>query len=375
MPEVTKLELEAFEAPEFDEAEPTPDPFGLLGTLEVALVILLVLSVQSALVYFFTAGRLSLNGALAAHGLVTLVLAAWAFAPRREDPRLHATLALASALGFVFGTLGTGIAFLLREVGLRARIGGAGWYALLFPTSSVTRQDQLERDARHRNRRTRLELRGEVAPLVDVLARGKTADRIQIVSFLARNFRPRYSEALRRALSDRDPAIRAQAAGVAAGVERRLADTLQERHHAYEADPYNPDTIFALAELYDDFAHTGLLSAAVARGYREQAVRLYRRLLEIDPGDERARMRLVRVLLRIREPFDALRLIDDMPGEVQDLTSWFAWLAEAYYRGGRYADLRRLCTRADREISVQDVPVAIREAIKVWSEARRDHTT
>jgi tetratricopeptide (TPR) repeat protein len=303
------------------------------------------------------------------------VLAAWAFVPRRADPRLHGTLALASGLGFTFGTLGTLVALALREVGLRSRLGGAGWYALLFPTSSVTRRDRLERDARHRNRRARLELRGEVAPLADVLARGKTVDRIQIVSFLARNFRPRYADALRRALGDPDPAIRAQAAGVAAGVERRLADTLQERHHAYEAAPDDPDRIRALAELYDDFAHTGLLSAAVARSYREEAITLYRRLLGLDAEDERARMRLVRLLLRIRRPVDALRLVDEMPGEIEDLTSWFSWLSEAYYRTGRYADLRRLCTRADREISVQDVPVSVREAIKVWSEVPRGTPT
>ncbi len=327
----------------------------------------LTLVLQLALFGAVLALDLSLAVGLAGHGLIALGLVAWAFARPRSDYRPQATLAVAASLLYVFGTLGCLLAFRLYLRGIRERMDSDSWYTLIFPPVEYDARDQIYAEAQRSRQLVAGERDVEVAPFSDIFERGSVDDRVQVTAFLARHFKPEYAEALQYALRDSNAAIRTQAAAIASRLDSQMTETLRDLYATWEKHPEDIDASLALADHYDYYAHSGLLSASVAQTYRQRALDLYLRVLAQEPTVSRARLRATRLLLRLERVDEANTLLDAAPDLDSQFRTWLPWLCEAYFRQGRYDDLRTICQRAKAELSLRDVPVAVKRAIELWA--------
>lgn len=330
---------------------------------------LVLAGVQAAGLEAVLAGRLAPMAGLAGHVGISVAMLVWALIPKRADKRLHATLAIGSSLLFIFGTLGSLLTLVVREYGVRRRLGGAAWHALLFPAQTLSHAERLHQDARRKLHTSGTDIDSEIVPLADIFARGHRDDRLRVLAYLARNFKPQYADALRAALHDPDPAIRAQAAGTTAGLDQQMADELRRLYDKTQAAPADWHARKALADHLDAYARSGLVSKTVAQDYRERALAIYRGLLTQAPANEHVRMCAVRLLLRMRRITDAVGMLDASADRVENLRLWLPWIAEAYYRSGRFADLHALAQRAKREIDLGDVPLGIKFAIETWADS------
>ena len=360
--------LQNLEVPEFESE--TLETRTKLRTGEIGvllLVALVTLAIQAAVAVGLLFDQVGLPHAAAAHALVVLLLAAFTFLPSRVDRRLHGTLTAGVALLGPFGAFGGLCTTFVYLAGLKGRISAAGWHALLFPASSLSRRERVRRDAHHLLKRARIDQGGDVAPMIDVMDRGDINERNQVVAFLTRNFEPRYVKALRKALGDPDPAIRAQAAGVAAGIDRRMSDDLRRRQADYDAKPDDPKRARALADQYDGYAHAGLLSATVVQDYRARAHQLYSDILARNPDDWETRVNHVRLLLRMNRPDEVAQLIAPYREQFEARTEWGAWLAEVYFETRQYTALRSLCARLRDAGQTATIPVSVRLALHEWA--------
>jgi hypothetical protein len=305
-----------------------------------------------------TAAALSLGepfGLLQGIGLHLCAIAlvgGWAYFARRhyERDRFSAFLL---PLTMVAGPFGAGICLLAALVYAHCSpdaVSPSEWIESLFE-----REKDRESDRLHERIVLGLddfEAAANVEPFRDILAGGTILQKQMAVAKIARHFRPQFAPLLLQAANDLNAAVRVQAATALAKIERDFMARYIKLENALKDLPdYDPAKL-KLAELYDDYAHAGLLDDNNRQSLRLKAIAIYEACLAQKDNSE-WRIRLARLYLRHDRPEEARRWLQPVIESENAPRGAMYWYMETLFRLKKFGDLRKLAGR--------DVPLPLKK--------------
>lgn len=204
-----------------------------------------------------------------------------------------------------------------------------------------------------------------LASFSDVLAFGTTPMKLNIVALIGREFRPVFAPVLQKALRDPVPAVRVQAAAVAAALEHDFHKLQSEAEADIQAQGANADRFTLLGNIHADFAASGLLEAERNRTHLQDAERAFRAALELDPRHHDARRSLGILLAMHGSASEASTLLQPLLAQgTRDSETVSAW-CEAMLRLGDGERLRAAAAALSADgMAVADN--ALGQALALW---------
>jgi hypothetical protein len=190
----------------------------------------------------------------------------------------------------------------LQIVGWSAFAGPFGAFvatALAFPKMLIA--SRIERDADHLapdrsgiehvehvhgallDRRVRLEGASGIRPLMDVIAEGSLAEKLEALRVVYQKYEAGLSTVLNRALRDSDTSVRVLTATVIAKLNANYSRDIGDRQREAVANPELAQAWRALAETRLAYAQSGLLDPPRARAQTELAIGDGSRAAGLDP--------------------------------------------------------------------------------------------
>jgi hypothetical protein len=142
------------------------------------------------------------------------------------------------------------------------------------------------------DRRIRLEGASRICPLMDVIAEGSQAAKLEALGVVYRRYETRLSAVLKSALKDPDASVRVLAATVTAKIHARYAEKSGDCQAAAAAEPELARNWRDLAEARLAYAESGLLEISRAQAQIELAIGDLSRATELDPTDRDSANRL-----------------------------------------------------------------------------------
>jgi polysaccharide biosynthesis protein PelE len=336
-------------------------PRRVLGQLGVALAFA---AAGIGLARLALAGGVAAWAALAGHVLATTV-AVW-LARRACDPRGARSLWLL-AIGFgglgTIGAMGSALTLLLGLAYDRRATPLDEWQRALFPEAEADPDAELWAVIGTR------EAAGHpsVAPFVDVRDHGSLSQKQAVVALIARNFRPAFAPALRRALRDQQNVVRVQAATAVTMIEAQATAAAYELERHRRERPDDPSLLLRVARHEDGYAFTGLLDPARERESRERAVSAFREYLDVRPGDVAAWHQLGRLFARLGCHEDALSCLRQAlhhGGGAQTRL----WTMECLFHLRRFPELRQLVEESAGPMTaeISELPLETPHVLQMW---------
>jgi hypothetical protein len=142
------------------------------------------------------------------------------------------------------------------------------------------------------DRRVRIEGTSRIRPLMDVIAEGSQAEKLEALGIVYRRYEARLSAVLKRALRDPHMSVRVLAATVTAKLHATYSRKVGDCQTAADAKPGVAQNWRNLAEARFAYAESGLLEAPRARVQIEFAIDDLSRAAELDPADRASASRL-----------------------------------------------------------------------------------
>jgi hypothetical protein len=142
------------------------------------------------------------------------------------------------------------------------------------------------------DRRIRIEGASRICPLMDVIAEGSQAAKLEALGVVYRRYETRLSAVLKSALKDPDASVRVLAATVTAKIHARYAEKSGDCQAAAAAEPERARNWRDLAEARLAYAESGLLEVSRAQAQIELAIGDLSRATELDPTDSDSADRL-----------------------------------------------------------------------------------
>lgn len=341
------------------------------GGLLTCAVALVVLFVESLLVYLAVYDKMAVPLALIAHFVVSALLGIYARMLKNSgrENRFAYLLFLVTATTGPFGAAGIVMSVTLYFFFIGRNLSFQDWYDSIFPSIQSTPAEEVYSDlivGRDESSRTY-----SVISFLDVISYGNEAQKRQALAKMTSNFHPNFAAAFRKALNSDSNTIRVQAATAISKIESQFTDRLMKIARVKAEFPEEPVVVKALAEHYDNYAYTGLLDSDREQTNRQKAYEHYMEYLQLEPGDVDVRTRIGRILMREKEYEKACDWFNKciQLGHSTDTIS--QWYSESLFQCGRYDELRRysmhLRTLPHAEPHIQ--PVAVREALLLWQTA------
>jgi hypothetical protein len=347
-------------------ALPFPDGATFRGVLPDFIVCLCTLTIEGSITLLAMLGRLGVLHALSAHLALVCLLSAWLISRlhRDEGIRIATLLLLSTATMGALGPLGTLLVLGLSKLNQRSTVPFERWYMSLFPEI----KHEPARDLYHRLVYGRgADAASSVAAFSDVMSLGTVAQKQAALTLIADHFRPSYAPALRRALNDRESAVRVQAATAVARIENGFLERSMQLE-AWAARPNaGVEARLALARHLDEQANTGLLDIRRARETRERALALFRAAVDERADDLELAKTCGRLMLRLDRSAAAAEFLAGIVERFAFAPAVFVWYLEALYRLGRLEEVRALCR--DHGFVMRDAPEIsdeMRMAIAMW---------
>jgi hypothetical protein len=246
-------------------------PFPLTVPL---LLVAVLLCLESMLFLAFATARITMFSYLSVHaGLCAAALALGGlWAGRRHSHGREAADRTAMVLQLVAWTGLAGPFGALTAVGLlvpqnvgatgQARDGARG-------QAEMSRLELLHGSLL--DRRLRLETAHSIRSLMDVIIDGTQFEKLDALSLISKSFVPALAPPLKRALEDKDAAVRVLAATVMAQQHNIHMRLIGELRAGAEAAPESPALWRELGQAHRDYAGSGLLEASRAEAELSQA--------------------------------------------------------------------------------------------------------
>lgn len=329
-------------------------PAAGLGDVVLALV---VSAISAAGLLAFEGGHVGWLIFLATHlvaGALPLCVLALERPALRREPML---LAFGTLTMGPLGALGALLAALLSRPFMRAATPFHRWREMLFGFDEGEVQGSPLSAAP-----------GAVSNLAsfsDVLAFGTTPMKLNIVALIGREFRPVFAPVLQKALRDPVPAVRVQAAAVAAALEHDFHKLQSEAEADIQAQGANADRFARLGNIHADFAASGLLEAERNRAHLHDAERSFRAALELDPRHHDSRRSLGILLAMHGSASEAATLLQPLLAQgTRDSETISAW-CEAMLRLGDGERLRAAAAALSAD-GMTAADSALGQALSLW---------
>jgi hypothetical protein len=163
------------------------------------------------------------------------------------------------------------------------------------------------------DRRIRIEGACRINPLMDVIAEGAQAEKLEALGVIYRRYEARLSVVLKRAMQDSDASVRVLAATVIAKLHGTYTRKIGDCQAAAALQPALAQNWRELAEARIGYAGSGLLDAPRARVQIESAVDDLSRAVELDPADLELAGRLEMARRRLRGEDEVAPATDGRP--------------------------------------------------------------
>ncbi len=341
------------------QAPATIEPRDVAASARLAdvLLALLVTGLSAAIFLLFAAGEIGGLLFLGGHILVCAIPLAVMLAERPQIRRESAVLAIGALFMGPLGAAGSLLALLLSIPMRRAATPFHRWREMLFGF------DDGEDHAPPLSGSP-----GSVSNLAsfsDVLAFGTTPMKLNIVALIGREFRPVFAPVLQKALRDNVPAVRVQAAAVAAALEHDFHQRQSDAEADITTQGATADNFTRLGAIHADFAASGLLEEERTRAHLHDAERALRAALELDPRHIDARRRLGELLAFHGQASEAATLLQPLLAQgTRDAETVAAW-GEAMLRLGD-GDRLRAAAAALAADGMAAADTALGQALSVW---------
>ncbi len=307
--------------------------------------------------------------AAAVHLLLAAALVAWTCRSRtcRADLRLPLLLTMTTAFLGPFGAGGVLLTIVLVKRYARSTPCFEEWYASLFPDQATDASIDLwqrvllssEPDAG----------RAGVTPFSDILCFGSLPQKQELITLIAKHFRPAFAPVLRMAIGDVNNGIRVQAASAIAKIEDEFLPRTVDAVAAVQAHPAGAAPLLALARLHDEYVSAGLLDAQRERDSRQQALAAYRDYLTLRPDDCDARVSVGRLLLGGDDCEGAARWLEASLDGGHSSPQLLLMYMDVLFHLNRLGDLRRVAASSRAVCDRDDVSIEARETMKLWAGA------
>jgi hypothetical protein len=267
----------------------------------------------------------------------------WARLDRQNsDHQLSQFLCLATLLA---GPFGAGLCFLAALVHDRCApnaLSPAEWIESLFERTAVRESDRLyERIIFGLDD---FEAVSGVEPFADILSSGTVLQKQMAIAKIARYFRPAFAPLLLQSARDPNAAVRVQAATALAKIERDFMARYMRLETELKNVPDQDPAKLELAQLYDDYAHAGLLDEGNRNDLRQKAIGIYEACLkERDNTDWR--VRLARLYLRQNQPDKTLVWLEPVVTMETPPRGAMLWYMEALFRMKKFDAVRHFSGR------------------------------
>ena len=248
---------------------------GSRATVELLLLACLFLP-EIALFLALIAGGLEISqylllhvGVCASAAAIGICVTWWASAGADARSRtavlLHATVWI--ILAGPFGAFIAAVLLMPRAVSL-----GQGEGMLGQAASEPSEQTRLEKlHSRLLDRRLRLEHAHHIRPLLDVMIDGTQTEKLDALRLIAKRYVPGLAPAIRRALEDKDAAVRVFAATVIAQQNNMHTKRIGALQTIAANAPECMENWRELAQAHADYAASGLLETSRAEAETRQA--------------------------------------------------------------------------------------------------------
>ncbi len=303
---------------------------------------------------------------------VILVAIAWilVFLLKRAglDVRMAMLMLVTSSVLGPVGTAGTLLAVLQGIFYVRYRHSFEEWFNSIFPKAEPSLPEDIV-DALEMGRDNN-PYEYSVIPFMDVMKIGNEAQKREALSRMASSFHPRFSAALKTALTDESSAIRVQAATTITKIENKFHERLLRIEQLHREHPQNPVVKKALAEHYDDYAFTGLLDIQRELSNRQKARELYLEYLQLRPEDIDVRLKVGRLLIRSEELDQAVDWFKHSLDEGYATDALKIWYMECLFKAGRFDELRAAASTFHIDLNhYKNLQPEMVETIHLWAQA------
>ena len=331
------------------------------------LVAVGVAGAEIVLVRLTVGGDISIFFGLAVHSLLVLGLGYWTSRARslRADRRLPLLLTATTATLGPVGPLGTIFLLGLTTWFARSSLPFEEWYASLFPEEDI--KDSVKLLERIQGGGDQAAPQTGVSSFIDILSFGTLEQKLDLVSLIAREYRPAFAPALRMALNEPSSTVRVQAASAVTTIEDNFSKQSQRLNESVKRRPSQPDLLLALARLYDDYSGAGILDKDRERAVREDALNTYEKYLKLAPDDDSARMAVGKLLVAGDRYADAVELLASFGNDDSAPPKALLLLMECLYRLNRFDELRELARARQAEIIEANFGIEVLETVKLWA--------
>ncbi len=337
----------------------------IIAYLGLAFVVMLL---DCAGLFLYATKYGSARVAVIMHVMALVAVMACAYWSRREggDFRLWAFLALMVIVAGPAGALSGFLAGGFYAFQARASVAFAEWFAAMFPEERARESGKLyERIVFGLDDMPEVR---DVEPFRDVMRYGSFQQKQDVLVKISRYFRPEFAPVLLQALRDKDTAIRVQAAGAIADIEREYLQRTIELERQV-AKHQNIEMMLKFAALCNEYAHSGILDAEREQQSREKAITNYRRCLRLRADDIATRCALGMLYLRNNESIRAAKELERcLDKKSAHFVPALQGYMEALFRMGDLAKLRAVAKRYHAEFSrlksVEGEP--LRSVLEAW---------
>ena len=206
-------------------------------------------------------------------------------------------------------------------------------------------------------------------PFIDIMTVGSVQQKLAVIALISKQFEPMFSEPLQMGLRDSNNGVRVLAATAVAGIEKRFVEDTSERVEDVRQHPQDLEKLSTLGSHYDNYAFTGILDSAREKENRDKALEIYRRILDLHPQEVDMRMSVGRILIRQKRFEEARASLQDSILHGVSSPKMLVWLAECEYQLGNWTRVREILESNREQLSQEDFPTRILDAIKLWSQS------
>ena len=202
--------------------------------------------------------------------------------------------------------------------------------------------------------------------LLDMFKFGSDVEKQNVLAVINSNYQPKFAKILRLGLQDTNNVIRIQAAAILADLEQRQQKMLLDLEKASQNSTNDADKL-ALAQHYDDMAHSGITDDVRRNKLYAKAARIYEDMIAAEPESAVVAKRLARVYYRMGEAQKAADVIRTFAEDLSDI-SLSLWYLELLFVTNNTDDLRTFARELEPLVAGNHAyPIKLQRAVQLWA--------
>ncbi len=269
-----------------------------------------------------------------------------------------------------FGAISYVLILVVHFLNTRKTVSFSDWFAALFPEEDVDETERIyERIVFGLEG---MDEQGEVEPFQDILNYGTLYQKQEVLSKIARHFKPDFSEILLNALNSKENAVRVQAASCLSKIENQYMEKYVDLQRKKEA---KPDDLIALTDFGKfcmEYADSGILDEDREKVTRQGAIEAFRHALDLNEDCTKLKFVLGELYLKAKELKKAERFFNKCKKDkaIASSPDFVLLYMDVLFQLEQYSKLRKFAhsykIKMDEEHVFYDLA---REKLALWNGA------